>query len=85
MNSVIDPKTGDHPIFFGPMFLHDNSDFESYANFFHQICNLAGSDTSNIVIGSDEERSCERYHSCFLDATPTYVPDISRKTQKAAY
>ena len=54
--SVIDPKTGDHPIFFGPMYLHDNSDFESYANFFHHISNhLADSDTSKMVIGSDEE------------------------------
>ncbi|KAK3101689.1 hypothetical protein FSP39_005507 [Pinctada imbricata] len=56
--SVIDPKTGDHPIFLGPMYLHDNSDFKTYATFFNHISTLlADVDTTHMVIGSDEEKS----------------------------
>jgi hypothetical protein len=47
---------GEPPIFLGPIFIHDNSDFESYSNFFNHLrVKLISTDTSNLVIGCDEE------------------------------
>lgn len=54
--SVVKESTKEHPIFLGPVFLHDNSDFESYSNFFNHLkIKLADEDTTKLVIGSDEE------------------------------
>lgn len=56
--SVVSDNTGDAPIFLGPLFIHDNSDFESYSNFFNHLrTKLAGTDKSNLVFGSDEEQA----------------------------
>jgi transposase-like protein len=47
---------GEPPIFLDPIFIHDNSDFESYSNFFNHLrVKLISTDTSNLVIGCDEE------------------------------
>ncbi|KAK3101791.1 hypothetical protein FSP39_006376 [Pinctada imbricata] len=54
--SVVDEKTNESPIFLGPMFIHDSSDFGTYASFFNHLGTLlANTDTSQLVIGSDEE------------------------------
>ena len=50
--------TGEPPLFFGPMYIHDNSDFESYATFFSHIkTKLSGVDTRKLVIGTDDEKA----------------------------
>ena len=47
---------GEPPIFWGPIFIHDNIDFESYSNFVNHLRDkLISTATSNLVIGSDEE------------------------------
>jgi len=54
--SVYMDNPGEPPIFLGPIFIHDNSDFESYSNFFNHLrVKLISTDTSNLVIGSDGE------------------------------
>ena len=56
--SVVRPKTNDHPLFFGPMYIHDNSDFEAYCQFFlHLKMKLASSPLGQLVIGSDDEHA----------------------------
>jgi hypothetical protein len=54
--SVYIDNPGEPPILLGPIFIHDNSDFESYSNFFNHLrVKLISTDTSNLVIGCDEE------------------------------
>ncbi|CAG2250556.1 unnamed protein product [Mytilus edulis] len=49
-------STSEHPIFLGPVFIHDNSDFECFTNFFNHLkVKLRGIDTSKLVFGTDEE------------------------------
>ncbi|XP_052249452.1 uncharacterized protein LOC127857125 [Dreissena polymorpha] len=58
--SVTRPQTDKPPIFIGPMFLHDNSDFETYSHFLsHLKTKLDSTNTKldRLVIGSDDERS----------------------------
>ncbi|XP_071137045.1 uncharacterized protein [Mytilus edulis] len=56
--SVTKVETGEPPLFVGPMFLHDCSHFDTYSIFFsHLKTKLADEDTSELVIGSDQERS----------------------------
>lgn len=51
-------KTREPPIFFGPMFLHDNSDFETYAQFFNHLkVKLINCDLDGLTIGSDDEKA----------------------------
>ena len=55
--SVTRDTSSEPPLFFGPMSIHDNSDFESYSIFFSHIkTKLSGIDTSKLVIGTDDER-----------------------------
>ena len=54
--SVIRQRTGQPPIFIGPVFVHDNSDFESYCHFFHHLkMKLVDIDLTKLVIGTDDE------------------------------
>jgi hypothetical protein len=54
--SVYMDNPGEPPIFWGPIFIHDNIDFESYSNFVNHLRDkLISTATSNLVIGSDEE------------------------------
>ncbi|CAG2187890.1 unnamed protein product [Mytilus edulis] len=56
--SVTKIETGEPPLFVGPMFLHDCSHFDTYSIFFsHLKTKLADVDTSELVIGSDQEGS----------------------------
>lgn len=50
-NGVVRDVTGE-----SPLYVHDNSDFETYSTFFnHMRTKLMDTDTTNLVIGSDEE------------------------------
>jgi hypothetical protein len=47
-------KNGQPPIFLGPLYIHDNSDFESYSHFFYQLkLKLIDTPLHKLVIGSD--------------------------------
>ena len=55
--SVTRDTSSEPQLFFGPMYIHDKSDFESYSIFFSHIkTKLSGIDTSKLVIGTDYER-----------------------------
>lgn len=55
-NAVVRDDTGESPIFWGPLFIHDNSDFDTYSTFFnHLSTKLMDTDTTKLVIRSDEE------------------------------
>lgn len=56
--TVVKDSTGEAPIFLEPMFIHDNSDYESFSNFFNHLRKkLSDTNTEQLVIGSDEEQS----------------------------
>jgi len=51
-------RTGEPPIFLGPLFIHDNSDFETYSHFFHHLkVKLMDSNLKSLVTGSDDEKA----------------------------
>lgn len=51
-------STGEPPIFMGPLYIHDNSDNETYCNFFYHLkIKLSGTDTSRLVFSTDEEKA----------------------------
>jgi len=53
--------TGDIPIFIGPVFVHGNSDFETYAHFFGTLAaKLHACDYKQLRLGSDEESSIRK-------------------------
>ena len=62
--------SGDTPIFLGPMFLHGNSDFETYAAFFgHLSARLVSANFEELTLGSDEEASLRKaMRHCFPGA-----------------
>ena len=54
--TAIRETTGESPIFLGPLYIHDNSDFQSYSNFFNHLrTRWTDVDTTHLVVGSDEE------------------------------
>ncbi|XP_052778803.1 uncharacterized protein LOC128216276 [Mya arenaria] len=56
--SVNRQKTDEPPIFVGPLFIHDSSDFETYVNFFDHIRNkLVNVSLDSLVIGTDDEKA----------------------------
>jgi len=53
--------SGDIPIFIGPIFIHGNSDFETYAQFFCALSvRFASCDCRQLRLGSDEEASIRK-------------------------
>ena len=56
-NVALDRKrTGDSPIFIGPVFIHAHSDTETYADFFgHLSSKFIGCDFQALTLGSDDE------------------------------
>ncbi|XP_053374086.1 uncharacterized protein LOC128546783 [Mercenaria mercenaria] len=71
--SVIRQETQQHPITFGPTFIHTNSNAKTYSSFFHDIAdNLTQEEINNLVIGSDEEKSFKiAIERCLPGATHT--------------
>jgi hypothetical protein len=61
-------RTGDHPIYLGPIYLHGHSDTETYSFYFSHIAmQLMGCDVKLLTLGSDEEASMRR---CMMHAFP---------------
>lgn len=57
--SLVRAGTKDHPIFMGPILIHGNSDFNTYASFLSTI--NASLDSENpLIIGSDDEKSIRK-------------------------
>jgi hypothetical protein len=55
--SVTKPSTDYHPLMLGPSFLYGNSDTETYFQFFHHLGGILGTDSKNLIVGSDEEKA----------------------------
>ena len=54
--SVLRRRGMEHPICFGPTFIHTSSTTKTYSSFLHDIAdNLSEEDISKLTIGSDEE------------------------------
>ncbi len=62
--ALIRPRTGDHPIFLGPTFIHGNSDFESYLLFFSKLAGKLFGTTKPPVWGSDDEQAMRKAIKC---------------------
>jgi hypothetical protein len=68
--SVIKRSTGDHPICFGPTFIHQSSTTKAYSSFLHDIAdNLTDTEIQNLIVGSDEELAFKNaikrcFHGC---------------------
>ncbi|GFN80768.1 hypothetical protein PoB_000727400 [Plakobranchus ocellatus] len=54
--ALLNSRTMEHPGFFGAFFLHGNSDFRVFTQFFQHIA-LEFADSPNPVLGSDEEKA----------------------------
>ena len=69
--SVIKRRTNDHPICFGPTFIHQTSTTKAYSSFLHDIAdNLSDTEITNLTIGSDEELACKNaIRRCFNGCT----------------
>ena len=51
-------RTNEPPLFLGPLFIHDNSDFDTYSHFFHHLkIKLLDTNLSKLVIGTDDEKA----------------------------
>ena len=56
--TVVKEGTTEPPLFIGPILIHDNSDFDTYCNFFFNLkIKLNDVDTTNLVIGTDDEQA----------------------------
>ncbi|XP_078689169.1 uncharacterized protein LOC144920713 [Branchiostoma floridae x Branchiostoma belcheri] len=55
--AVVKRDTGEHPIFFGPIYVHGGSKTLDYSAFFDHIRSKLGSTPSLPVVGSDNERA----------------------------
>ena len=67
--SVLRTTTGDHPIFAGPMFLHGNSDYDTYRHFFQHLASKLENCTSKPVTGTDQEKAmCKGVEAAFPSA-----------------
>lgn len=65
-------KTEEHPIFIGPIYIHDNSDFESYCHFmYHLKMKLVSTPLKELIIGSDDELT-------LVKAITSVFPEASR-------
>ncbi|GFN85258.1 hypothetical protein PoB_001176400 [Plakobranchus ocellatus] len=53
--AMLNSRTMEHPGVFGAFFLHGNSDFRVFTQFFQHIA-LEFADSPNPVLGCDEER-----------------------------
>ena len=54
--SVTNPRTGNAPVFLGPVLIHDSSTFEAYCLFLqHLQLKMLGADFTKLVIGTDDE------------------------------
>ena len=55
---VVVEKTMELPMFLGPIFIHNNSDFQRISNFYNHIrIKLINEGTEELVFGTDEEEA----------------------------
>jgi hypothetical protein len=65
--AVTKRSTDDHPIIAGPIFLHGNSDTETFYSFFQQLVGILHDTPSQPILGSDEKKAIRL---AFLKAFP---------------
>lgn len=58
--SVLNPKTKDNPIFLGPIFLYNSSNFGKFAEFFVHLENLLGVDSEKLSFGMNGEAALHK-------------------------
>ena len=57
---VVRSGTSSHPLFFGPILLHGNSDWQTYGTFLNVIAMMLHDSMSPPVIGSDQEKAIRK-------------------------
>ena len=56
--TVTRTTTEEPPLFVGPIFIHDNSDYETFSQFFHLLkLKLTGTEVTKLVVGTDDEKA----------------------------
>ena len=55
--AVLRRDTGEHPIFFGPMYIHGSSKMSDYSTFFDHIRRALENPPSSPIVGSDDEKA----------------------------
>ena len=64
-------RTNEPPRFIGPLFIHDNSDFDTYSHFFHHLkIKLMETNLSKLVTGTDDQQA-------LVKAIATIIPERS--------
>jgi len=72
--SLLRKGTNYPPIFFGPMFIHRNSDFDTYSTFFGQLsARFVDNSFADLRIGSDEEASIRKAVRHFFQGSQVIV------------
>jgi hypothetical protein len=72
--SLTSRRTGDCPIFLGPVFLHGHSDLETYGVFFgHMATRLMDCSQTELTLGSDEELAIRKSMAMFFPRASTVV------------
>lgn len=66
-------RTNDYPIFCGPMFLHGNSDKDTFFLFFQHLAGVLAGCAQNPVLGSDEEKALHQAMSSAFPSSPRLV------------
>ena len=67
-------RSGDSPIFLGPLYIHGRSDTDTYADFFgHLSSKFMGCDFQALTIGSDEEQAMRKCMIHFFPRARTVV------------
>ena len=69
--SVVNRYTQDHPITFGPTFIHSSSSVKTYATFLHHTAdNFTEQELSKLTIGSDDQYAMKAsFKRCFPQST----------------
>nr|XP_039265772.1 uncharacterized protein LOC120341348 [Styela clava] len=68
--SLLSCKSGEHPLFFGPIFLHHKSDKSTFTEFFTNIKSKLGRKLDNLTVGTDDESALHgAFTSSFPDST----------------
>ncbi|WAQ94064.1 hypothetical protein MAR_006535 [Mya arenaria] len=76
--SVVKRTTQEHPICFGPTYIHTSSTAKTYSSFLHDIAeNLAEHEIENLTIGTDEELAMKmQLDAAFPARRMCYAQDI---------
>jgi len=73
-SALIRRRTGDSPIFMGPIFIHSHSDIETYSQFFgHLSMKLMDCNQQQLTLGSDDELAVRKCFKHFFPRAATVV------------